>query len=133
MRSAALDDGSVAVQRLAIEATCLGFFPFGLLVDQWRWKVYGGEVTPANYDRAWWDLTLKYQGTVPPGARSESDFDLGASHHVAGNTPSARPFLAAIQQVPCDCAMCKEAGHTGPLFTCSFCGCKEAAQRWRRC
>ena len=28
----------------------VAFIPFGLLVDQWRWKVYSGEVTPENYN-----------------------------------------------------------------------------------
>src|SRR5207302_1943810 len=40
----------------------LAFLPFGLLVDQWRWKVFSGEVTPANYNAAWWDLRKRYQG-----------------------------------------------------------------------
>jgi len=33
----------------------VAFIPFGLLVDQWRWKVYSGEVTPENYNTAWWN------------------------------------------------------------------------------
>jgi len=41
---------------------------------QWRWKVFSGEVTPADYNKAWWDLRLKYQGVAPPVARSEADF-----------------------------------------------------------
>ena len=48
----------------------IAFLPFGLLIDQWRWKVFAGEVTPAEYNKAWWDLRLKYQGVAPPsGAR----------------------------------------------------------------
>ena len=34
----------------------VAFLPFGLLIDQWRWKVFSGEVTPANYNKAWWEL-----------------------------------------------------------------------------
>src|SRR5215468_11906687 len=37
----------------------VAFLPFGLLIDQWRWKVFSGEITPATYNKAWWDLRLK--------------------------------------------------------------------------
>src|SRR5713226_5666559 len=47
----------------------IAFLPFGLLIDQWRWKVFAGEVAPAAYNKAWWDLRLKYQGVVPPSSR----------------------------------------------------------------
>src|ERR1051325_2833398 len=58
----------------------VGFLPFGLMIDQWRWKVFSGEITPANYNKAWWDLRLKYQGVFPPVERSEADFDPGAKY-----------------------------------------------------
>jgi peptidyl-dipeptidase A len=32
----------------------VAFLPFGLLIDQWRWKVFSGEITPANYNASWW-------------------------------------------------------------------------------
>jgi peptidyl-dipeptidase A len=107
----------------------VAFLPFGLLVDQWRWKVFAGEVTPANYNQAWWDLKLKYQGVAPPIARSEKDFDPGAKYHVAGNVPYSRYFLAHILEFQFYRAMCKAAGHTGPLYTCSFYGSKAAGQK----
>ncbi|MBI4166290.1 MAG: M2 family metallopeptidase, partial [Acidobacteria bacterium] len=56
----------------------VAFLPFGLLIDQWRWKVFSGEVTPGDYNKAWWQLRLKYQGVAPPVARTEEDFDPGA-------------------------------------------------------
>ena len=43
---------------------------------------------------------LKYQGIVPPIARSASDFDPGAKFHVASNTPYMRYFLADGPAVP---------------------------------
>src|SRR3974390_1715503 len=52
----------------------IAFLPFGLLIDQWRWKVFSGEVKPADYNRAWWDLRLKYQGIAPAGPRGEEFF-----------------------------------------------------------
>ncbi len=40
---------SVALKKIA-------FLPFGYLIDQWRWKVYSGEVKPSDYNDAWWKL-----------------------------------------------------------------------------
>jgi peptidyl-dipeptidase A len=107
----------------------VAFLPFGLLVDQWRWKVFSGEVKPANYNKAWWDLKLKYQGITPPVARTEDDFDPGAKYHVAGNVPYARYFLARILQFQFYRSMCRAAGQTGPLYACSFYGSKEAGAK----
>src|SRR6202158_4493106 len=47
----------------------VAFLPFGLLIDQWRWKVFSGEIPPEKYNEAWWELRLKYQGVAPPNAR----------------------------------------------------------------
>jgi len=107
----------------------VAFLPFGLLIDQWRWKVFSGEITPANYNQAWWDMRLKYQGVAPPVARSESDFDPGAKYHVAGNVPYMRYFLADILQFQFYRAMCKEAGYTGPLHRCTFYNSKAAGEK----
>lgn len=110
----------------------VAFLPFGLLIDQWRWKVFSGEITPANYNQAWWDLRLKYQGIVPPVARTEADFDPGAKYHVAGNVPYMRYFLADILEFQFYRAMCKEAGFTGPLNRCTFYQSKEAGAKLNR-
>jgi peptidyl-dipeptidase A len=107
----------------------VAFLPFGYLVDQWRWKVFSGEVGPADYNKAWWDLRAKYQGVAPPALRSEQDFDPGAKYHVASNTPYARYFLAAILQFQFHRALCREAGFNGPLYQCSIYGNKKAGER----
>ena len=55
----------------------IAFLPFGLMIDQWRWKVFSGEIPPDKYNQAWWDLRLKYQGIAPPVARTEDGFRSG--------------------------------------------------------
>jgi peptidyl-dipeptidase A len=107
----------------------LAFLPFGLVVDQWRWKVFTGEVTPANYNAAWWDLRTRYQGVASSVARSEKDFDPGAKYHVPANVPYTRYFLAAILQFQFHRALSKAAGCTGPLNRCSIYDSKEAGQK----
>ena len=107
----------------------VAFLPFGLVVDQWRWKVFSGEVTPADYNKAWWDLRRKYQGVGEPDARPVDAFDPGAKFHVPANVPYARYFLAHILQFQFYRAMCREAGYTGPLHRCSFYDNKMAGER----
>ncbi|MGD0220835.1 MAG: M2 family metallopeptidase [Terriglobia bacterium] len=107
----------------------IAFLPFGLLIDQWRWKVFSGEITPEQYNQAWWALRLKYQGVAPPTPRSEEDFDPGAKYHVAANVPYTRYFLAAILQFQFHRALAKTAGCTEPLNRCSIYDNKEAGAR----
>jgi peptidyl-dipeptidase A len=107
----------------------VAFLPFGLLVDKWRWKVFSGEIKPADYNKSWWELRRKYQGIAPPVSRSEADFDPGAKYHIADNVPYARYFLAYILQFQFHRALCKEAGYTGPLHRCSIYGNKAAGAK----
>jgi peptidyl-dipeptidase A len=107
----------------------VAFLPFGLLIDKWRWGVFDGSITPANYNKAWTDLRVKYQGITPPVARTETDFDPGAKFHIPGNTPYARYFLARILQFQFYKAACDQAGWKGPLHRCSFYGNKQVGQR----
>jgi len=110
----------------------VAFLPFGLLIDQWRWKVFSGEIKPADYNKSWWDLKLKYQGVVPPVQRGEADFDPGAKYHVASNTPYTRYFLAHILEFQFYRALCRESGHKGPLNRCTFFGSKEAGAKFNK-
>ena len=107
----------------------MAFLPFGLLVDQWRWKVFSGEVKPADYNKAWWDLRRKYQGIAPAAPRGEEWFDPGAKYHVPANVPYSRYFLADILQFQFHRALCREAGYTGPLHRCSIYGNKAAGAK----
>ncbi len=107
----------------------VAFLPFGLLIDQWRWKVFSGEVPPEKYNEAWWALRLKYQGIAPPVSRSEKDFDPGAKYHVAANVPYTRYFLSFILQFQFHRALAQAAGCTGPVNRCSIYGNKEAGRR----
>jgi len=107
----------------------IAFLPFALVIDQWRWKVFSGEIPPERYNEAWWQLRLKYQGIAPPAGRTETDFDPGAKYHVAANVPYMRYFLADILQFQFHRALSQAAGCKGPLNRCSVFGNKEAGAR----
>ena len=108
----------------------IAFLPFGLVIDKWRWGVFSGKIKPADYNKTWWELRRKYQGVAPPETRTEDDFDPGAKYHVPANVPYTRYFLARILQFQFHRALCKAAGHEGPLHTCSIYGNKEAGKRF---
>ncbi len=113
--------------RMALDK--LAFLPFGLLVDQWRSKVFSGEITPERYNQTWWELRTKYQGIAPVSPRGESFFDPAGKYHVAANVPYTRYFLAHILQFQFHRALCRAAGETGPLNRCSIYDSKKAGER----
>jgi peptidyl-dipeptidase A len=107
----------------------IAFLPFGLMVDQWRWKVFAGEVGPEGYNDLWWQLREQYQGVGAPGERPADAFDPGAKYHVPGNTPYTRYFLAALLQFQFHRALCEVAGNEGPIHRCSIYGNEAAGER----
>ena len=109
----------------------IAFLPFGLLVDQWRWQVFAGEVAPDRYNDVWWRLREEYQGVRPPAPRTVADFDPGAKYHVPANVPYTRYFLAHILQFQFHAALCAAAGVEGPLHRCSIFESAEAGARLR--
>jgi peptidyl-dipeptidase A len=108
----------------------LAFLPFAITVDQWRWQVFDGRVTPERYNDAWWELRTRYQGIRPPNERSENAFDPGAKYHIANNVPYLRYFLAHVLQFQFYEAACRQAGWEGPLHRCTVYGNEEVGRRF---
>lgn len=107
----------------------IAFLPFGVEVDRWRWEVFSGKISKAEYNRRWWALVTQYQGLVPPGERPASAFDPGAKYHVAASVPYTRYFLAEILQFQFQRAACQQAGWKGPLHRCSIYNEKAVGER----
>ena len=107
----------------------VAFLPFGLMIDQWRWKVFNGEFSEKEYNQGWWQLRNHYQGVKAPIARTEDNFDPGAKYHIPGGTPYTRYFLAHLLEFQFHRELCKTAGNTGPLHNCSIYGNKEAGAK----
>jgi peptidyl-dipeptidase A len=98
-------------------------------VDRWRWAVLRGRVEPAGHNALWWELRERYQGILPPVARSSDAFDPGAKFHIPANTPYLRYFLSFIMQFQFHAAACEMAGWQGPLHRCSIYGNEEVGRR----
>jgi len=121
---------AVINQQMKMATEKVAFLPFGKVIDEWRWKVFSGEIAPENYNATWWNLRTQYQGVAPPVARTEQDFDPGAKYHVPGNTPYTRYFLSFIIQFQFQKALCEAAGFEGPLHECSIFGSQAAGERF---
>jgi peptidyl-dipeptidase A len=116
-------------QQMKMALEKVAFLPFGLLIDKWRWDVFAGKTPKDQYNAAFWELRRRYQGISAPAPRSEADFDPGAKFHIPASTPYTRYFLARIYQFQFHRALCRVAGHKGPLETCSIYGNKEAGAK----
>jgi peptidyl-dipeptidase A len=110
----------------------ISFLPFAITMDQWRWQVFDGRITPDRYNAAWWELRQRYQGIRPPNARGEQFFDPGAKYHIANNVPYLRYFLSYVLQFQFYEAACRQAGWEGPLHRCTIYGNREVGERFQR-
>ena len=100
--------------KMALER--VAFLPFGLLIDQWRWGVFKGEITEDKWNQAWWDVRKKYQKVSPPnGERGEEFFDPGAKFHVPSDYSYIAYFFAHILEFQLHRSLCIEAGEYDPL------------------
>jgi len=131
VKSAEDDPRAVINRQMQMALDSIAFLPFGKLIDEWRWGVFSGQITPDNYNQAWWDLRKKYQGIAPPVERTEADFDPGAKYHIPANVPYSRYFLARILQFQFHRALCQISGHEGDLHACSIYNSKEAGARFQ--
>ena len=107
----------------------VAFLPFGLVIDQWRWDVFSGKIGPSDYNKAWWERRLKYQGVAPPSPRGDEFFDPGAKYHVPANYSYTRYFLAHILQFQFHRELSKLAGCATPLHRCSIYGSTAAGSK----
>ncbi|GJL98091.1 MAG: peptidase M2 [Hyphobacterium sp.] len=108
----------------------IAFLPFAVMMDQWRWRVFRGEIAPEDYNTAWWELRNQYQGVYPPVDRPADAFDPGAKYHIANNVPYLRYFLSYILQFQFQQTACEMAGWEGPLHRCTVYGNEEVGARF---
>ena len=107
----------------------VAFLPFGAVIDQWRWKVFSGEIPPADYNKAWWDLRNKYQGVDRAGAAHRSGFrswreiSRPGEHAVHAIFPRTHPPVSVSSRAV------QGSGLHGPLHRCSIYGNKAAGAK----
>ena len=124
------NEQAVINRQMQMALDSIAFLPFGKLIDEWRWAVFAGEVSPEDYNKSWWEMRTRYQGIAPAVERTETNFDPGAKYHVPGNVSYTRYFLARILQFQFHRSLCETAGHEGDLHACSIFGNKDAGAKF---
>jgi len=125
----AVDDAEIDLNYLySMALDKIAFLPFGYLLDQWRWKIFSGEIPMDRMNAAWWDLRLRHQGIIPPVNRTEEDFDAGAKYHVPASTPYIRYFISFVLQFQIHKSLCDASGHVGPLHKCDIYQSRDAGR-----
>ncbi len=130
VKSAEDDERAIINRQMQMALDKIAFLPFGKLVDEWRWGVYSGAITPENYNQAWWEMRQKYQGIAPAVERTEADFDPGSKYHVPANVSYTRYFLAHVLMFQFQRTLCDIAGYEGDLHACSVAGSQEAGEKF---
>ena len=128
--SAEESEEAVVNRQMQMALDSIAFLPFGKLIDEWRWAVFAGEVSPEDYNKSWWEMRTRYQGIAPVVERTEEHFDPGAKYHVPGNVSYTRYFLARILQFQFHRSLCEIAGHEGDLHACSIFRNKDAGEKF---
>ena len=130
VNSAEDDEQAIINRQMQMALDKIAFLPFGKLVDEWRWGVYSGAITPENYNQSWWDMRQKYQGIAPAVERTEAQFDPGSKYHVPANVSYTRYFLAHVLMFQFQRTLCDIAGYEGDLHACSVYGSTEAGEKF---
>jgi peptidyl-dipeptidase A len=71
------------------------FIPFSAgVMTHFERDLYEGRISAKNYNRAWWDHALRFQGMVPPSPRGENYCDAATKTHI--NDDAAQYYDYAI-------------------------------------
>ncbi|KAM8975167.1 angiotensin-converting enzyme 2 [Pelodytes ibericus] len=111
--------------------TIVGTLPFTYMLEQWRWRVFEGEIKKENWMHEWWRMKRDLVGVVEPFPHDESYCDPAALFHVANDYSFIRYYTRTIYQFQFQDALCKAANHVGPLHTCDITNSTEAGTKLR--
>ncbi|XP_017550079.2 angiotensin-converting enzyme 2 [Pygocentrus nattereri] len=115
-------------QALTIVAT----LPFTYMLEEWRWQVFQGTIPKEQWMLRWWEMKRELVGVVEPLPRDETYCDPPALFHVSGDYSFIRYFTRTVYQFQFQDALCKEAGHTGPLYKCDITNSTKAGNKLRQ-
>jgi hypothetical protein len=100
--------------------------PFHLTNDMWRWKIFSGNVSKAEWNTEYWKIKEEIVGVKAPVERTQADLDPPALYHVNQDWDMMRYFTRTILQFQFAEALCQISGHKGEFHRCDFSGSKEA-------
>ena len=111
----------------------IAFLPFGLVIDQWRWKVFSGEIPPEQVQRG---LVAAARRSIRASRRR---WPAAKPISIPARSITSRPtFPTCATSWPTSCSssstarLSQTAGCTEPLNRCSIYGNKEAGRAAER-
>jgi len=113
------------------------FLPFSYTLDKYRLAIFRGEIDPAKWNCAFWQMRSEYSGVEPPVVRTDNDFDPPAKYHVSADVEYLRYFNSFIFQFQFHKALCTMAGQFEannpelPLDNCDIYKSKKAGNAFR--
>ncbi|XP_018418558.1 PREDICTED: angiotensin-converting enzyme 2 [Nanorana parkeri] len=116
-----VEDAETEINFLLRQAlTIVGTLPFTYMLEQWRWQVFRGEIPKSQWMKRWWEMKWDLVGVVEPVHHDETYCDPAALFHVANDYSFIRYYTRTIYQFQFQDALCKAAGHNGPLHSCDI-------------
>uniref|UniRef100_UPI00398E42E0 angiotensin-converting enzyme 2-like n=1 Tax=Pristiophorus japonicus TaxID=55135 RepID=UPI00398E42E0 len=111
--------------------TIVGTLPFTYMMEQWRWKMFRGEIPKDQWMKTFWEMKREVVGVVEPLPRDETYCDPAALFHISNDYSFIRYFTRTFYQFQFHEALCKAARHTGELHKCDISNSKVAGKALR--
>ncbi|XP_059823680.1 angiotensin-converting enzyme 2 isoform X1 [Hypanus sabinus] len=109
--------------------TIVGTLPFTFMLEQWRWKIFRGEIPKDQWMKKFWEMKREIVGVVEPLPHDETYCDPAALFHVANDYSFIRYFTRTIYQFQFQEALCETASHTGELYKCDITNATKAGRK----
>ncbi|XP_067848526.1 angiotensin-converting enzyme 2 isoform X2 [Heptranchias perlo] len=109
--------------------TIVGTLPFTFMMEQWRWKMFRGEIPKEQWMKTFWKMKRDIVGVVEPLPRDETYCDPAALFHISNDYSFIRYYTRTFYQFQFQEALCKAAGHVGPLHKCDITNSKVAGKK----
>ncbi|XP_055500738.1 angiotensin-converting enzyme 2 [Leucoraja erinacea] len=100
--------------------TIVGTLPFTFMMEQWRWKLFKGEIPKDQWMKKFWEMKREIVGVVEPLPHDETYCDPAALFHIANDYSFIRYFTRTIYQFQFHKALCKIAEQTDELYKCDI-------------
>ncbi|XP_078088394.1 angiotensin-converting enzyme 2 [Mustelus asterias] len=100
--------------------TIVGTLPFTFMMEEWRWKMFRGEIPKDQWMKKYWEMKREIVGVVEPLPHDETYCDPAALYHVSNDYSFIRYYTRTFYQFQFHKALCEKAGHRGELHKCAI-------------
>ncbi|XP_062907356.1 angiotensin-converting enzyme 2 isoform X1 [Mobula hypostoma] len=109
--------------------TIVGTLPFTFMMEQWRWKIFRGEIPKDQWMKKFWEMKREIVGVVEPLPHDETYCDPAALFHIANDYSFIRYFTRTIYQFQFHEALCETANQVGELYKCDITNATKAGTK----